>query len=169
MRYRSSVSRRDVPRRHDHGVALRSHPHARLRELYDESSVEAAAKRDQALAQLFARSGWTQEELGKKEGKSQDWISLRLRFGRFLNFTTAVVNSELPRNLTEWRFRELWEQTDKTETRLLRRLSRAAQLPTDSINRRLTPARTRSRATPGQRAMIAADETSRPASILERR
>ena len=167
MRYRSSVAQCGAHRPHDHGVALKSHPRARLRELYGESSVEA--KRDQALAQLFARSGWTQEELGKKEGKSQDWISLRLRFGRFLNFTTAVVNSELPRNLTEWRFRELWEQTDKTETRLLRRLSRAAQLPTDSINRRLTPARTRSRATPGQRAMIAADETSRPASILERR
>ena len=102
MRYRSSVAQCGAHRPHDHGVALRSHPRARLRKLYGESSVETAAKRDQALAQLFARSGWTQEELGKKEGKSQDWISLRLRFGRFLNFTTTVVKTDpLPANLTE--------------------------------------------------------------------
>jgi hypothetical protein len=96
------VSRRDVPRRHDHGVALRSHPHARLRELYDESSVEAAAKRDQALAQLFARSGWTQEELARKESKTQQWVAYRIRFGRFLHFITAVIKTDsLPANLKD--------------------------------------------------------------------
>jgi hypothetical protein len=34
-----------------------------------------------------------------------------LRFGRFLAFTTNVVNSEsLPNNLTERRFRSFWER-----------------------------------------------------------
>jgi hypothetical protein len=86
---------------------------ARLTATYGESSAQAAAKRDQALARLFARSGWTQQELADREGKSQDWVSLRLRFGRFLNFTTTVVNSELPPNFTERRFREFWERSDK--------------------------------------------------------
>jgi len=85
---------------------------AKLRALYGDSSIEAAAKRDQALAVLFYHSGWTQDELAKKENKSQDWISLHMRFGRFLNFTTMVVKSEsLPKNLTERRFRFYWDQT----------------------------------------------------------
>jgi hypothetical protein len=89
----------------------------RLRELYGDSSADASAKRDQALAILFYRSGWTQEELAAKEGKSQAWVVCRLRFGRFLNFITAVIKSEnLPKAFTEGRFRGLWEQTDKDET-----------------------------------------------------
>lgn len=89
---------------------------ARLRELYGESSVEAAAKRDQAMARLFARSNWTQEELAEKEGKSRQWIVVRLRFGRFLNFATDVAKAEsIPNNLTEGRFRGFWEQTNGDE------------------------------------------------------
>jgi hypothetical protein len=62
---------------------------------------EAAAKRDQALAVLFYRSGWTQEELAKKEAEltnkpmSQQRVAERLRFGRFLNFTASGSNSEI--------------------------------------------------------------------------
>jgi hypothetical protein len=91
---------------------------ARLRDLHGDSPVQAAAKRDQAMALLFARSGWTQEELARKEDKGQAWIALRLRFGRFLNFnTTDVVNAEgIPNNLTEGRFRGYWERTDKQDT-----------------------------------------------------
>jgi hypothetical protein len=86
----------------------------RLRATYGDSNVEAAAKRDQALAALFHRSGWTQEELARKEEKTQPWVVYRLRFGRFLNFITTVIKTEsLPANLTERRFRALWEQTDK--------------------------------------------------------
>jgi hypothetical protein len=86
----------------------------KLRALYGDNSIEAAAKRDQALAILFARSNWTQEELAEKEGKSQSWIQYRLRFGRFLHFTTVVVKFEsVPSNLTEGRFRSFWEQTEK--------------------------------------------------------
>lgn len=85
---------------------------ARLRELYGDSNAEAVAKRDQALAVFFYRSGWTQEHLAKKEGKSQKWVDFRLRFGRFLS--TMVLNPETaPNNLTERRFRGYWEQTEK--------------------------------------------------------
>jgi len=85
-----------------------------LRHLYGDSNIEAAAKRDQALADLFRRSHWTQEQLAKKEGKTQQWVANRLRFGRFLNFTTTVVNADiLPANLTEGRFRQFWAHTDK--------------------------------------------------------
>jgi hypothetical protein len=89
---------------------------ARLHELYGQSSAEAAAKRDQALALLFYRSGWTQEELAKKEDKSQSQIQRQLLFGRFLNFTPKGVNLEsAPAKVTERAFRKIWEQTDKSE------------------------------------------------------
>jgi hypothetical protein len=87
---------------------------ARLRNLYGDSNAEANAKRDQGLAILFYLSGWTQEQLAAKEGMSQKWIDLRLRFGRFLSFSTTVLKSEsLPKSLTERRFRLFWSQTDK--------------------------------------------------------
>lgn len=86
----------------------------RLRSLYGDDGAQAGAKREQALALLFARSGWTQEELAKKEGKSQTWMVFALRFGRFLNITTGN-NPTLPPNLTERRFREYWERTDKAD------------------------------------------------------
>ncbi len=89
----------------------------KLRELYGDSSTEAGAKRDQALAVLFYKSGWTQEELAEKEAKTRQWVAYRLRFGRFLNFATAVANPEsLPKNLNEWRFRSYWDRTEKTDT-----------------------------------------------------
>ena len=90
---------------------------ALLRETYGESSIEAHAKRDQAMAKLFYRSGWTQEELAEKEGKSRQRIVQTLLFGRFLNFATTVANAEnVPINLTERRFRSYWQQTDKSDT-----------------------------------------------------
>jgi hypothetical protein len=60
---------------------------ARLRELYGDNSAEAAAKRDQAMADLFRRSGWTQEKLAAKESKSQNvsvaiWSFPELYHGR---------------------------------------------------------------------------------------
>lgn len=67
---------------------------ARLRELYGDTPANAAVKSEQALALLFHRSGWTQQELAKVEGKSQRWVSYRLTFGRFLNFRTNVLKLE---------------------------------------------------------------------------
>jgi hypothetical protein len=68
---------------------------------------DAGAKWDQQLALLFARSGWTQEQLAEKERKIQRWVSYRLTFGRFLNFSTTVLNPQIPlSSLTERRFRD---------------------------------------------------------------
>jgi len=54
--------------------------------------------------------------LAKKESKGKSQIDRQLRFGRFLHFTTDVVNAEfVPSGLTEGAFRNLWEQTDKNE------------------------------------------------------
>lgn len=83
-----------------------------IRATYGDSNAEAHALRDQALATLFHRSGWTQEELAKVEHCTQQKIAYRLRFGRFLGFTTDVV---IPKNLSEFRFRSYWERTDKAE------------------------------------------------------
>ena len=87
---------------------------AKLRETYGDNSIEAAAKRDQAIAILFYRSGWTEERLAKKERKSDSWVLSHVRFGRFLNFLTDV--RELPKNLTEPRFRSYWLRADPQKT-----------------------------------------------------
>jgi hypothetical protein len=63
----------------------------------EPTKAEAGIRWEQELARLFVRSGWTQEELVKREGKSKGWIDQRLRFGRFLNFPTMVGNPGTPR------------------------------------------------------------------------
>jgi transcriptional regulator with XRE-family HTH domain len=101
----------------------------RLRDLYGESSAEAAAKRDQAMALLFARSNWTQEELAAKEGKSPQYIARRLKFGQFLNFSPIGESAEkLPPNLTEGRFRGYWAKTNKADNDRKRYLDVAAAI-----------------------------------------
>jgi hypothetical protein len=63
---------------------------------------------DQALAELFVRSGWTQEQLAAEEGKKQAYISQRLVFGRFLGFIATAINPEFTPirvQLTERHFR----------------------------------------------------------------
>jgi hypothetical protein len=77
-------------------------------ELSTSAANEANGKREQALAALFYRSNWTQEELAKKEGKGKSWISQRLVFGRFLSF---AANSTIVEKLTEGRFRAYWDRT----------------------------------------------------------
>lgn len=77
------------------------------------SRKDAGDRWEQDLARLFAKSGWTQEDLAKVEGKGQTWINYRLRFGRFLSFITNEINAvPPPTNLTEGRFRKYWENAD---------------------------------------------------------
>jgi hypothetical protein len=77
----------------------------------DASSAEAAAKREQALASLFYRSGWAQEQLQKKEVKTHQWVSHLVQFGRFLNFANSFIEPEsLPKNLGAKKFLAIWEQ-----------------------------------------------------------
>jgi transcriptional regulator with XRE-family HTH domain len=110
---------------------------AQLRETYGENRTDAGAKFEQALAALFHRSGWTQQELADKEGKSQQWIAVRLRFGRFLDFTTTVVNTEsIPNNFTEGRFRSFWERTEGDERIRFREVIKLMQDATVAAPRR---------------------------------
>jgi hypothetical protein len=82
-----------------------------LRATYGETSAQAGAQAHQALAALFIRSGWTQEQLAAAEGKKPRYIAYRLTFGRFLGFCTNVQNPDfgpVKANLTEGRFRAYW-------------------------------------------------------------
>lgn len=81
-----------------------------LRATYGDNAIERTGRFEQELARLFARSGWTQDELAKKEDKTQPWVAYRLRFGRFLTFITVVI---IPKSLTEGRFRGYWNRTEK--------------------------------------------------------
>lgn len=51
---------------------------------------------EQALARLFAKTGWSQVELAKKEGCTQKTVSRKLTFGAFLENIPAGINSESP-------------------------------------------------------------------------
>ena len=82
---------------------------ASLRALYGDTAQDRTARFEQGLARLFVESGWTQDQLALKEGQSRPWVTVRVRFGRFLDFATNVT---IPKNLTEGRFRGYWEQTN---------------------------------------------------------
>ena len=83
-----------------------------MRAFYGDSSVEVAAKRDQALALLFYRSRWNENQIAKKEGRTHQWASDRMCFGRFLSFAASLAETgSLPKNFSATRFLGMWEQS----------------------------------------------------------
>jgi transcriptional regulator with XRE-family HTH domain len=93
---------------HDFDVRL-----AHIDEQYAARREGAEAYRDQELARLFNECGWTQERIAKRVGKKKSWVSYRLRFGAFLDFSTLVEKLESARiqTLTEGAFRRIWAKT----------------------------------------------------------
>lgn len=71
-----------------------------------------------------ALSGWTQEELAEKEGRSQSYTAQKLLFGRFLGFIASGNNlPNPPRNLTERRLRQSGVKTKNYLVTLLKAVS----------------------------------------------
>lgn len=111
----------------------------RIRDLFGDNKTEAGARWEQALAGLFFHSGWTQEELAKKEGKSQTWVQRQLRFGRFLDFLANSPNGTNRQIVAERPFREYWEQTEGSSE--LRRFQQVKEMTI--AQERAGPARNR--------------------------
>src|SRR5262245_23867657 len=85
---------------------------AEIDQRYARGRTEVEARRDQELCRLFEECGWTQERIGRRMGKSQNWVSYRLTFGRFLNFiTSGDKNPPALAALTERAFRRLYART----------------------------------------------------------
>jgi hypothetical protein len=109
---------------------------ARIRETYGDSEEEAGARWQQELARLFYRSGWTQQRLAEKEGKTQQWIALQVKFGQFLDFTTTVVNSKIGPAVTEGSFRECWKKTEGNDRERFQQAARLLSERTEVLVRR---------------------------------
>jgi hypothetical protein len=74
----------------------------------------AEAYRDQELARLFIECKWTQEKIAQEMGRTQPWVTYRLRFGRYLEIITRSYNSSRPTDsLTEYHFRKGWSTVAK--------------------------------------------------------
>jgi hypothetical protein len=65
---------------------------------------------DQKKARFLADSGWTQEAIAERIGKTHVWVCYYLRFGRFLEHvvTSGYNDPPIPANLTERTFRTAW-------------------------------------------------------------
>jgi predicted transcriptional regulator len=82
---------------------------ARLVATYGSASRDAMQHRAQAFARLYAQSGWTQQALAEVEHMAQSRIHQLLTFGQFLIITIGDNVTDI----SERRFRALWERTDK--------------------------------------------------------
>ena len=100
---------------------------ARLRHIEEQHAARresAVAYRDQEMAKLFIDSGWTQQQIAERVSRvtgkpiQQQYVSYRINFGLFLEFTTTGGKAEIATNLTERRFRDLYRRSEgKQETR----------------------------------------------------
>jgi hypothetical protein len=78
--------------------------------LHDRSAA-VSGKWEQADAALLLESGWTQERIAKKIGKTQQWVAYQLRFAAFLNYYRGsnrrldALGASIPSTLTERAFR----------------------------------------------------------------
>ena len=98
----------------------------RIRAMYGDSG----ALRDQALALLFHRSHWTQEQLVKAEGCTQDRVEQWLRFGKFLS-----LNPGVPKNLREGRFRCYLLQIEGTDEQRFTAVHKLIEADLDPLTR----------------------------------
>jgi hypothetical protein len=112
---------------------------ARLVTLYGDTGRNASGKRAQALARLYAQSGWTQEALAEVEGMSQQRITQLLVFGRFL-FTTVCSKAV---DCSEGQFRAIWARTDKAASDEARFAAVEAMFEEESMQQRTAPGTTR--------------------------
>ena len=87
---------------------------ARLVALYGQDSHAATRQRVQALAKLYAESGWTERALAEIEGMSKSRINQQLIFGRFLLFLPTIGGQDYP--YRERTFRVAWRQTNPTQS-----------------------------------------------------
>jgi hypothetical protein len=80
----------------------------------DYASVTTAVVKLSSLAEWRFRGLWerTQQKLADAIGKSQDWVHKQLRLARFFDYA-SVKAMALNSDLTERRFRGLWERTQQ--------------------------------------------------------
>jgi hypothetical protein len=80
---------------------------------------QAGGRLEQELARLFVLSGWTSEELVKKENNSRLYISRLLKFGQFLQFSENSPKGSILEtsrfHLNERRFRSYWQRADMND------------------------------------------------------
>jgi len=79
----------------------------------EEKERQVEAFKDQRIAELYLDSGWTVREIAEVEGCSKSKVDQMLRFARFLHSFVHHGGQTCPKNLTERRFREYWEETEK--------------------------------------------------------
>jgi len=95
----------------------------RLSRIEDQAAAmreRLTAYEDQEFAREFDRTGWPHETIARhlskrwKKKVNRDWVTKRLRFGRFLNSLDSTESNEIhvPDDLTERAFRGLWSATE---------------------------------------------------------
>jgi hypothetical protein len=91
-----------------------------LRDQYGDprqgSGVKGAA--DQALARLFVRSLWSTKEIADREGKTREWVMLRTRLCRVIDYCQEERGVAPPGNLTAVMLRDkYWKGVGRTGPR----------------------------------------------------